>query len=130
MEAKGTFNVDMTPADSTLMFEHGAQFGQLTINKRFTGDLTGSSVGQMMSCRFSESPSAGYVALEQVTATLNGKHGSFVLQHFGVMSADGQRLVLEVLPNSGTNDLAGLSGTMTIDIVEGTHHYHLSYALN
>ncbi|MDX1472591.1 MAG: DUF3224 domain-containing protein [Reinekea sp.] len=129
MIAKGTFSVSMTPAESRIRFNEPAQFGQLALNKTFNGELEATSVGQMMSIRLADSASAGYVALEQVTGTLAGYKGSFVLQHFGVMTAISQRLILEVVPDSGTDELAGLSGEMTIDIKDGQHFYELTYEM-
>ncbi len=129
MIAKGTFSVSITPAESHIRFNEPAQFGQLALNKTFNGELEATSVGQMMSVRLADSASAGYVALEQVTGTLAGYKGSFVLQHFGVMTAISQRLILEVVPDSGTDELAGLSGEMTIDIKDGQHFYELTYEM-
>lgn len=73
--------------------------------------------------------SAGYVAIEQVEGTLAGKKGSFVLQHFGTMNEGKSRLVLEVFPDSGTSELSGLIGTMTINIEDGQHSYEFEYEL-
>ena len=74
--------------------------------------------------------SAGYVAIEHVVGTLAAKQGSFVLQHFGIMDRGADRLVLEVVPDSGTGDLAGLSGTMSIEITDGQHFYHFDFELS
>ena len=73
--------------------------------------------------------SAGYVAIEKVTGTLAGKSGTFALQHFGIMNAGQSRLILEVIPQSGTDELTGLSGSMTIDRTDGTHNYVFAYQL-
>lgn len=73
--------------------------------------------------------SAGYVAIEQVTGTLTGKKGSFVLQHFGIMDKGKDRLILNVVPDSGTDDLQGLTGKMAIRIEEGTHFYDFEFDL-
>jgi hypothetical protein len=70
-----------------------------------------------------------YVAIEQVTGTLHGRSGSFVLYHHGTMSPQGQQLTVTVAPESGTGDLVGLSGTMAINNVDGTHSYELDYEL-
>ena len=74
--------------------------------------------------------SAGYVAIEQVTGTLSGKSGSFTLQHYGKMHQDEQTLLLEVVPNSGTGELVGISGKMTIRIEGGRHYYEFDYQLS
>lgn len=127
--AKGTFSVSLNPVTTDKMMTAPAQFARMTIDKEFSGDLTGTSIGEMLSTRLADCPSAGYVALEQVTAELMGKSGSFVLQHYGVMTANDSTLILKVLPDSATDELAGLRGEMSIDIVDGEHHYELSFQL-
>lgn len=129
MQVSGTFEVALAPADTEQTFTDPAQFGRMTLNKTFHGDLDGTSVGEMLSCRLTNSGSAGYVALEQFTGQLSGRSGSFVMQHYGVMSASGQHLTLEILPESGTDELAGISGSVQIDIKDGTHFYTLDYQL-
>lgn len=73
--------------------------------------------------------SAGYVAIEQVQGTLKGKKGSFVLQHFGTINNGNERLILEVVPDSATGEIKGLSGTMAIIIEDGKHYYEFEYQL-
>jgi hypothetical protein len=127
--ATGPFDVTLTPqpADG---FADGATLGRMTIDKRFHGDLEGTSLGQMLTGMGSVKGSAGYVAIERVTGTLHGRQGSFILQHTGVMDRGSTRLTITVVPDSGTGDLQGLAGTMTIDIGSGgTHAYVLSYTL-
>lgn len=130
MQVKGTFTATLSPADTTHTFNDNAQFGRMSLDKTFSGDLAGSSVGEMLSCRLVTAGAAGYVALEQFTGTLKGQHGSFVMQHYGVMSEAGQHLTLEILPGSGTGDLSSISGSVQIDIVDGVHYYTLDYDLN
>ncbi len=73
--------------------------------------------------------SAGYVAMEQVTGTLHGRRGTFALQHSGTMTGGAPQLTITAVPDSGTGQLAGLAGTMTIEIIEGEHLYALTYTL-
>ncbi|MCB9138334.1 MAG: DUF3224 domain-containing protein [Caldilineaceae bacterium] len=73
--------------------------------------------------------SAGYTAVEQVRGALHGREGSFVLQHYGIMADGEQRLILEIVPDSGTGELTGISGSMTIDAEDDLHCYILTYAL-
>lgn len=127
MQAKGTFSVTLSPEASGVSFKTPAQFGRMTIDKTFSGDLSGHSTGEMLSCRSAQSPSAGYVALEQFSGTLGDRQGSFVLQHYGVMTADSQHLTLEVLPDSGTDQLQDISGRMNIDIRDSQHYYQFDY---
>jgi hypothetical protein len=126
--ATGTFEVklDPQPADD---FADGATLGRLTIDKRFHGDLEGTSRGQMLSGMGSVKGSAGYVAIERVTGTLAGRRGSFVLQHSGTMTRGAQQLRISVVPDSGTEELAGLSGTMMIIIADGKHSYEFDYEI-
>lgn len=128
MKATGTFNVNLQPLTPYTTGEAGAALGRLSINKIFQGDLEASSIGEMLSAQTAVDGSAGYVAIEQVTGSLSGKQGSFVLQHYGVMNATGQHLVLEVLPDSGTGELTNLTGKMAIKIVNGAHSYEFDYS--
>ncbi len=123
-QAKGTFDVKMAPpADDT------ADVGRMTLDKTFHGDLEASSIGQMIAVRTPTEGSAGYVAMERVTGTLDGKKGSFALQHFGTMNRGKQHLRIEIVPDSGTDGLAGISGTLDIIIEKGAHSYVLYYTL-
>ena len=125
--AEGTFDVHLTPqpADETA----GATPNRLLMAKRYHGDLQATAQGQMLSAVTATKGSAGYVAIEHVTGTLHGRSGSFVLQHKGVMNRGVQQLEITVVPDSGTEDLAGLSGSMGIRITEGRHDYDLNYDL-
>lgn len=124
--ASGTFEVKMSPQDQ------GADMpvGRMMIDKQFQGDLIGTSKGQMlMASSDSVKNSAGYVAIEKVTGTLNGRRGSFYLQHNGVMTRGVGELTITVIPDSGTDQLVGLRGKMNIIIAEGKHSYEFEYTL-
>lgn len=125
---KGSFEVklDPQPADA---FADGASLGRLTIDKRYHGDLDATGRGQMLTGMGSVKGSAGYVAIERVEGTLAGRQGSFVIQHSGTMDRGTPSLAIHVVPDSGTGALAGMRGTMTIDIVDGKHFYTLEYTL-
>ncbi|NVJ50111.1 MAG: DUF3224 domain-containing protein [Gammaproteobacteria bacterium] len=130
MKINGTFTVDLQPQTISSEGEQGVSLARMAINKTFLGELNASSVGEMLSARTATPGSAGYVAIEQVSGELCGKHGSFVLQHFGIMHQGDNRLILEVVPASGSDDLTGISGTMTIDIKEGQHYYEFDFSLD
>jgi hypothetical protein len=117
--ASGEFDVKLTPqpADESA----GSTVGRVTIEKQFHGDLEGSSKGQMLAVSTVVQGSAGYVAMEQVDGKLNGRRGTFALQHSGTMSRGEPLLSVTVVPDSGTGELAGLSGRMTIEIADGKH---------
>jgi hypothetical protein len=128
-QAKGSFEVKVVP------LTEGARAGawspgRMSIDKRFKGDLDGTSQGQMLTAMTEVQGSAGYTAIEQVRGTLLGRSGSFLLQHFAVMTrgVPGQWTVM-VVPDSGTGELQGLAGTMTIVITGGRHTYTLDYTL-
>ena len=123
MQAKGTFEVRVVPLAADEGTDTGG-FGRLSIDKTFSGDLTGTSKGQMVAAFTAVEGSAGYVALERVTGTLNGRKGSFILQHSGSMSKGAQNIIVTVVPDSGTEELTGLAGTMQI-IIEGKKHSYL-----
>jgi hypothetical protein len=102
----------------------------MTIDKRFHGDLEAVSRGQMLATTTAVQGSAGYVAMEQVSGTLHGRTGTFVLQHTGTMTRGVPQLSVTVVPDSGTGELVGLSGRMEIKIAEGgKHSYELEYSL-
>lgn len=129
MNAQGEFEVNLQPLDSFHAGSDGNMLGRMSINKTFKGDLEAHSLGEMLSMMTAIKGSAGYVAIEQVTGTLNGKAGSFALQHYGRMQSGDNSLILEVVPGSGTGELATLSGKMTIDIIDGVHKYEFDYLL-
>ena len=126
--ASGTFEVKLHPQTASAEAE-SATVGRMSINKQFAGDLVGSSKGEMLMVRTAVEGSAGYVAFERVTGTLAGRSGSFLLQHDGMMNRGAQQLSIVVVPDSGTGDLTGISGKMSIDIKEGKHFYAFDYAL-
>ena len=126
--ASGTFEVKITPQPADT-YADGATLARLTIDKQFRGDLTGVSKGQMLSAGTPVKGSAGYVAIEQVTGALAGRSGTFVFQHSGTMNRGAATLVLTVVPDSGTGELTGLTGSMSIVIADGRHSYDLEYAL-
>jgi hypothetical protein len=129
MKITGKFDVTLSPLDFYAKGENGVNLGRMSIDKSFHGELEATSKGEMLSAMTSTKGSAGYVAIEQVIGSLLGKKGSFVLQHFGTMDKGKDRLVLEVVPDSGTGELTGLAGTMSINIEDGQHFYEFEYEL-
>jgi hypothetical protein len=125
----GQFSVKLNPIESYAKGIDGVNLGRMSIDKTYSGDLEATSQGEMLSAMTSTQGSAGYVAIEQVVGSLGGKLGSFVLQHFGTMDKGQDALILNVVPDSGNNELAGLSGKMRIRIEEGTHFYDFEYQL-
>ena len=127
--AAGTFEVVIAPRDTTT--EEGAEsISRMALDKTFSGDIVGTSRGQMLASMTAVEGSAGYVALEIVEAQLDGRHGSFVLQHSGLMARGQPSLQVTIVPDSGTGDLVGISGDLEIDIIDGVHHYSLTYELS
>ena len=127
--AQGTFDVKLAPQPSAPGIE-AAALGRQTIDKRFHGDLDGSSLGEMLAVMSQATGSGAYVALERVTGTLGGRHGSFVLMHSATMTRGTPALSVTVVPDSGTGELAGLSGTLAIHIdAKGGHSYTFDYSL-
>jgi len=126
MTARGTFEVKMLPQPADAA---GGPFARFLLDKKFEGDLDAVSRGQMLASGGPPSRSGGYVALEQVAGILNGKRGSFVLLHRGTMDEGSNPLEVTVVPGSGTEGLAGISGTMTIVIEGAKHSYEFSYTL-
>ena len=125
MIAKGEFEVGMNPQS-----DEAFAAGRMTLDKVYQGDLSGTGKGQMLSLQTEVKGSAGYVALEQVAGTLGGRAGGFTLQHSGTMKRGASTLSVTVVPDSGTGELAGLSGSMTIVMQEGQHLYEFDYTLD
>ena len=123
-EAVGTFEVKLTPTGAG-----DAPISCIMIEKTFHGDLQGSSAGQMLAFRSGIEGSAGYVAMEVVTAILGGRQGSFTLQHCGLMDKGQPSLTLVVVPDSATEGLSGLIGSMNIAVTPGRHDYQFRYRL-
>ena len=123
--ASGTFDVKMTPQSP----DEGSVVGRFLLDKQFHGDLEGTSKGEMLAISTAVPGSAGYVAMEQVTGTLNGRTGTFALQHTGTMTRGTPELSVTVVPDSGTGQLEGLSGKLDIKITDGKHFYEFDYTL-
>jgi Protein of unknown function (DUF3224) len=123
--ASGTFQVKLVPQAT----DGDARLSRLLLDKQFQGDLEGISKGEMLAAGSAVQGSAGYVAIELVTGKLQGRSGSFILQHSGTMNRGNPSLVVTVVPDSGTEELKGLSGRMVINIAEGKHSYEFEYAI-
>ena len=126
--ATGSFEVSLQPLSNADVSPDG-MLGRTLLSKTFRGDLSGFARGQMLSAKTSVKGSAGYVAIDHVTGELDGRKGSFVLQHSGAMNRGTQLLSIMVVPDSGTDELTGLSGTLSIHIIDGRHFYDFIYSL-
>lgn len=125
VHVSGPFEVKLTPQED----KTDPGISRMVIAKQFHGDLEATSAGTMLAAGTAVKGSAGYVAIEVVTGTLKGHHGTFVLQHSGTMTRGAPQLSITVVPDSGTDGLVGLTGKMTIDIAEGKHSYDFEYTL-
>ena len=123
--ARGTFEIERRPGAP----EGGGAIARHDFAKRFTGDLEGDGVGLMLSAGDPATGTAGYVAIEVVTGTLDGRRGSFALQQYGTMSGGEQRLEYEVVPGSGDGELGGIGGRLDLSVEDGAHSYVLEYHL-
>lgn len=128
-QVKGEFDVKRSMQPSCDMGD-GVEAGHFRFDKRFHGDLDAVGVVHMMAVMTETEGSAAYVAIERISGTLRGRKGTFFTQHNGVMDRGEATLTLSVVPDSGTDELAGLSGRMGIDIVDGKHFYTLDYSFD
>jgi hypothetical protein len=126
--AGGTFEVKLSPQGQDDKAE-GSSLGRMTLDKQFRGDLEATAKGQMLVAGTEVKNSAGYVAIERITGTLHGRSGSFVLQHSGIMTRGAPQQTITVVPDSGSGQLAGLSGSMTVVIEGRKHSYIFDYVL-
>jgi hypothetical protein len=129
--ATGSFDVKVVPQKPDTQIARAANLGRLTIDKRFHGDLEGISKGEMLAVQSDVKGSAGYVALERVTGKLQGRSGGFVLQHSATMTRGESAAAITVVPDSGSGELAGLTGKMTIKVgADGAHTYEFDFKLD
>jgi hypothetical protein len=128
-QASGNFEVKLNPQNPDSKEAAGANLGRMSIAKQFHGDLEASSQGEMLSAGTGVKGSAGYVAMERVSGMLHGRSGSFVLQHSGTMTRGVPQLSVTVVPDSGTDQLVGIAGAMTIKIADGKHSFDFDYTL-
>lgn len=126
--ARGTFTVKLAPLALEGQGE-GTKLGRMSIDKQIEGDLVATTKGQMLSAMTDVKGSAGYVAIERVEGRLQGRAGSFVLQHAGTMDRGAAKLSVNVVPDSGTGELTGIAGTFEIVIADGEHRYVFEYTL-
>ncbi len=127
LHAKGTFDVKVAPLAEDKV--DGSTLGRYSLDKQYHGDLEATSKGEMLTAGTEVKGSAGYVAIERVAGTLNGRKGSFVLQHTGTMNRGAMQLAVSVVPDSGSEQLTGISGTLNIIIADGKHSYDFEYSL-
>jgi hypothetical protein len=121
----GAFDVKITPQAGD-----ESPIGRMVLDKTFHGDLDGTSKGQMLTADTQQKDSGVYVAIERVTGSLSGRTGSFALHHTGIMVRGVPQLAISVVPDSGTDQLVGLTGTMAIEIEkDGKHFYDFTYTL-
>ena len=126
--AIGPFEVKITPLEPANKTEDNS-LGRMLLEKQFHGDLEASSKGEMLTAGSVAKGSGGYVAIEKVSGTLNGKTGTFILQHNATMDHGTPHLNIVVVPDSGTGQLAVISGTLNIIIESGKHSYDFAYSL-
>jgi len=124
--ATGTFEVKLNPQDDK---SDDKTLGRMTIEKQWHGDIEGASKGQMLTGGEVTKGSAGYVAIEKVSGTLKGRKGTFILQHSATMTRGEGQLTITVVPDSGTDQLEGLTGKLMIKIADGKHSYEFEYTL-
>ena len=128
--AAGPFDVKVTPQKPDSQIARAATFSRLTLDKRYHGDLEAAGKGEMLAAQTETPGSAGYVALERVTGKLHGRSGSFALQHSASMTRGAPVASITVVPDSGTGELRGITGGMTITVAaDGAHSYAFEYQL-
>ena len=128
IHATGPFDVKVTPQDDN---SDDPLLSRMVLDKTYHGDLDATARGQMLAAGTAVKGSGAYVAIEKVSGTLQGRSGTFILQHMGTMAQNAPQLTINVVPDSGTGDLIGLSGEMTIMISpDGKHSYDFEYTLS
>jgi hypothetical protein len=130
-QAEGTFEVRITPRQTSNRPDRDMPTGLFRLEKTFEGPLVGKATGTMISAGTPVPGAAAcYVALDHFSGTLDGKKGGFVLVHRGIMSKSGESdLEVRIATDSGTADLRGIAGELKIETREGKHFYKLTYTL-
>jgi hypothetical protein len=126
---QGSFEITMQgepPYDDVA----GVTLSRATFSKRFSGPLEATSTVHMLAARTPVAASAGYVAVERISGALEGRAGTFVVTHVGIMTRGQRSLTVQIVPDSGTGALAGIAGTMDIEVTDGKHVYTLDYRLD
>ena len=124
----GSFEVVLHPQPLSSVAE-STGLDRMSLDKQFCGELEAASQGEMLAFRSGVTGSAGYVAMETVRGVLSGRRGSFVLQHSATMTRGRSTQSISVVPDSGTDELSGLAGSMVITIADGKHSYRFDYTL-
>lgn len=128
MHATGPFDVKVTPQEEK---SEDPLLNRMTLDKQYHGDLEATAKGQMLTAGTAVKGSGAYVAIEKVSGVLKGRSGTFILQHTGTMNKSAPELTINVVPDSGTGQLAGISGTMNIKIAgDGKHSYEFDYTIH
>lgn len=127
--ANGTFEVKMAPQKADHAAAEAAGLGRMSLEKRYFGALEATGQGEMLSVLDREKGSGGYVAMERVTGRLEERKGSFVLQHDATMNRGTAEMRIRVVPDSGTGELEGIAGTMTIGVEGKQHYYYFEYTV-
>lgn len=122
--AEGSFEVTLTPVSAS-----NDPYARMSIKKHYEGPLEGLGSGEMMTGEVPDQECRVYVALETVSGTLDGKTGSFILVHRGMMAPEARKLEVTVVPGSGEGELVGITGEMKIDVEDGKHLYSFAYEL-
>lgn len=128
-KATGTFEVKVKPLPEDVKVQ-GVAVGRMSIDKAWSGDIVGTSVGEMMTAGGEVKGSGGYVAVEMMKVSLKGRSGTFTLMHHATMKENADfKMLISVIPDSGTGELQGLAGALTINIEPGKHSYVFDYTL-
>ena len=126
--ASGPFDVKLVPQGTPDKAE-GSTLARISLDKQYHGGLEAMAKGEMLTAGTDVQGSAGYVAIERVTGTLNGRTGSFVLQHSATLTRGAPVLNITVVPDSGSGQLVGITGKLAVIIETGKHSYEFEYAL-
>jgi Protein of unknown function (DUF3224) len=128
-KAVGTFEVSIKPVGSTEAAASGATLGRMSLDKQYSGGLVAKATGEMLTAMSAVKGSGSYVAVEKVTGTLDGRKGSFAFVHQGTMNRGAQQLSIAIVPDTGTDELTGITGRLLITITGGQHFYEVEYTL-
>jgi Protein of unknown function (DUF3224) len=129
MRAIASFDLDKFDAAPPYREEDGVAHNRAHIEKTFRGDVEGHGSVEMLAAQ--SEGGAGYVALERIDGSVNGRTGSFALLHIGTMAGNEQWARWPIVPGSGTGDLRTIHGEGRIDIdAEGHHTLTLDYEID
>lgn len=109
-QIKCTFNIDSWNEEPFSTSENGPKLNRASVKQTYSGSLDAKSTLEYLMTTFEDGRSS-FIGIEEIIGELEGKSGSFLLNHTGTHEDDVAKSTFEIIPNSGTGELEGISGS-------------------